>query len=84
MRTAGHLSPLRAGRRAGSVCQDKDDFLQTLTFEPASLDDDATFTWNLQPIELEDMEKRLRDPTLATARADLVEFWKADHKADLK
>ena len=64
----------------GATCQDDNDFLQTVEFEPEKLDDDATFTWDLQPQELEGMAFLLQRPNIVQARAALAKFWTKDLK----
>lgn len=68
-------------RRIGDQCQNDDDFLQTFTIEPDKLDEDATFTWNLQPSEIADMEIKLGHKSVANVRKELADFWKSDLKS---
>ncbi len=72
----------QSGQRqpVGSECQDDKDFLQTVEFEPSKLDDNATFTWDLQARELREIDALVKSDNIVLARRALAKFWRADLK----
>ena len=65
-----------ARKPVGSECQDDTDFLQTIVFEPQTLNENATFTWDLQTHELAEIDAMAKHDSFLLARKSLAKFWR--------
>ena len=64
-------------RRPSRECQDEEDFLQTVEFFPEMVDEEASFTWDLQDHEKEQIGSLINGEQIARSRQRLAYFWRA-------
>jgi hypothetical protein len=71
-----YRNPQAGMRRPSRECQDEEDFLQTVEFFPEMVDEEASFTWDLQDHEKEQIGSLINGEQIARARQRLAYFWR--------
>ena len=74
-----YRSPRAGARRPSKECQDEEDFLQTVEFFPEQGGEEASFTWDLQDHEKEQINRLINSEQIARARQQLAIFWRTPY-----